>query len=95
MSAASGGAAAAAAAVIQAIKASGVVVRMEAADFAEILTRQKEPLVVHTTGGLFTTNYQYLTSYKGLAFFTKATVPLNLPRGTELVYAKSIWVPGA
>ena len=65
--------------------------RLDPAGFVEILTRQKEPLVVHTTGGLFTTNYQYLTSCKGL----EATVPLNLPRGTELVYAKSIWVPGA
>ena len=69
--------------------------RLEAAGVVEILTRPKEPLVVHATAGLLTTNYQYLTSYKGLAFFTKATVPLNLPRGTELVYAKSIWVPGA
>jgi hypothetical protein len=59
-------AASAAAAVIQAAKASGVIVRMEPSDFVEILTRQKEPLVVRATGGLITTNYQYLTSYKGL-----------------------------
>jgi hypothetical protein len=30
----------------------------------------------------------------GLAFYTKAHEPLDLPSGTDLVQAKSIWVPG-
>ena len=51
-------------------------------------------LVVHTLGGFFSTNYRYLTSYKELAFFTKAPDPLELPAGTELIQAKTIWVPG-
>lgn len=88
------GAAAAAAAIAQAVKASGVIVRVEPDDFLSILGRQPGALVVHATGGFFSTNYQYLTSYKGLAFFTKAPTPLDLPSGTELVQAKSIWVPG-
>jgi hypothetical protein len=50
--------------------------------------------VVHATGGFFSTNYRYLTSYKGLAFFTKSPTPLDLPSGTELVQAKAIWIPG-
>ena len=92
---AAGGAAAAAAAVaVQAIKASGVIVRVEPGDFLGILRRQPGALVVHATGGFFSTNYQYLTSYKGLAFFTKASAPLDLPSDTELVQAKAIWVPG-
>ena len=91
---ASGAAAGAAAAVAQAIKASGVIVRVEAEDFLGILKRQPGALVVHATGGFFSTNYQYLTSYKGLAFFTKASAPLNLPPGTELVQAKKFWMPG-
>ena len=49
--------------------------------------------MVHATGGFFSTDYRYLTSYKGLAFYTKARAPLDLPRGTELVQAKSIWLP--
>ncbi len=89
-----GGEGAAAAAIAQAIRASGVIVRVEPGDFLGILDRQEGPLVVHATGGLFSTNYQYLSSYKGLAFFTKADTPLNLPRGTELVKAKKIWIPG-
>ena len=84
----------AAAAIVQANKASGVIVQVEPNEFLAILLRQHGLLVVHATGGFFTTNYQYLTSYKGLAFFTKAPAPLNLPSGTELVQAKTIWVPG-
>jgi hypothetical protein len=78
----------------QAIKASGVIVCVEPDEFLGILQRQPGLLVVHATGGVFWTNYQYLTSYKGLAFFTKTTEPLELPPGIELVQAKAIWVPG-
>jgi len=86
--------AAAAAAIAQAIKASGAIVRVEPEDFLRILGRQQEPLVIHATGGLFSTNYQYLSSYKGLAFFTKSPVPLELPRKVEMVLARTIWIPG-
>jgi len=61
-------AAAAQAAVIEAIKASGVVVRVYPNDFQTILGRAPGALVVHATSGLFSTTYQYLVSYKGLAF---------------------------
>ena len=91
---AAGAAGAAAAAISKAIKASGVIVRVEPEDFVGILKRQPGALVVHAIGGFFSTNYQYLTSHKGLAFFTKAPAPLDLPPGTELVQAKAIWVPG-
>ena len=88
-----GAAAGAAAAIAQAIKASGVIVKVEPDEFARILERQPNGLVVTATGGLIRTNYQYLTSYKGLAFFTKSPDPLNLPSGTELIQAQGIWVP--
>lgn len=91
---AAGGAAAGAAAIAKAIKASGVIVHIEPDDFVGILKRQPGALVVHATGGFFSTNYQYMTSYKGLAFFTKAPAPLDLPPGTEVVQARKMWVPG-
>jgi hypothetical protein len=90
---AGGASGAAAAAIAQATKASGVIVRVEPRDFLHILERQQRPLVVHATGGFFSTNYQYLTSYKGLAFFCKSETPMNLPRDTELVLSKRIWIP--
>jgi hypothetical protein len=60
--AAGGGAAAAAAAIANAIKASGVLVRVEPEEFAKILRLAKEPLIVLAKGGFFGKNYQYLTS---------------------------------
>ena len=90
---ASAAAGAAAAAIAQATKASGVIIRLDATDFLQILRRQEHPLVVHATGGLFKTNYQYLTGYKGLAFFTKSDTPMHLPGDTELIRDWQIWIP--
>ncbi len=92
---AGGGAAAArAAAIAQAIKASGAIVRVEPEDFLLILSKADKPLVVMATGGFIKTNYQYLTGYKGLIFFTKSPTLLILPSNVELVSAKKIWIPG-
>jgi ABC-type transport system substrate-binding protein len=90
---AGGGGAAAAAAIAEAIKASGAIVRVEPNDFMTILQRLDNPLIVHTTGGFFSTNYQYLTSYKGLVFYTKSPIPLTLSTRVEIVKAKKIWIP--
>ena len=93
---AAGGAAAGAAAgaIAQAIKASGVLVRLDPAEFLKIVGRVPDPLVVVATGGLFTKNYQYLVGCKGLVFYTKSAEPLQLPRSADVIAAKGIWVPG-
>jgi hypothetical protein len=87
-------AAAHAAAIAQAIKASGVLIRVEAADFLRILHKQDDVLVVIAPGGFFQRGWRYLTSYKGLAFFTKSRDPLPLPGGAEVIEARTIWIPG-
>jgi hypothetical protein len=86
--------AAAEATIANAIKASGVVVRVEPEDFARILGKADQPLVVYAQGGFFSTSYQYLVSYKGFAFVTKSSDQILLPRGTELIRANKIWTPG-
>ena len=86
-------AAAAQAAIANAIKASGVVVRLEAGDFMAILKRIEEPLVVTGMGGVFRKHFQYLTSYKGLAFFTTSPAQLIFPSRVEMVMAKKISIP--
>jgi len=86
-------AAAAAAAIANAIKASGAIVRMEPDEFERLLHRAENPLLVCATGGLFRTNFQYLFGYKGMVFFTKASQPLSVPPGTEIVRAEKIWIP--
>ena len=91
---AAGAAAGAAAAIAKAIKASGVLIRVEPEEFSKLLKRAKDPLIVVAEGGIFGKNYQYLMSYKGLTFFTRSRTPLPLPGGAELVNAGSIWMPG-
>ena len=94
MTAGAEGAAVAAAALAQAVKASGAIVRVEPLDFKTILWKNDNPLVVVAEGGLFKRNYQYLSAYKGLIFYTISKEPLELGNRVEIVQAKSIWVPG-
>ena len=91
--AAAAGAAAAAAAIANAIKASGVVVQVSPTDFQTILRKVERPLVIYAEGGFFSTNYQYLVSYKGFAFFTKSSEPILLPSEIETIVTKKIWIP--
>jgi len=92
MHAASG---AAAAAIAQAVKASGAIVNMKPDDFVQILHRAEEPVVVMAISKIFgKTSYKYITSYKGLAFYTKSSSQLPIGIRMELVHAKSIWIPG-
>ena len=86
-------AAAAAAQVANAIKAFGAIVTVESGDFEAILKKAEAPLVVHAQGGVFSTRHQYLTSYKGLIFFTKTQTPLVLGANVELVEANKIYIP--
>ncbi len=76
-----------------ATKASGTIVRVEPEVFLGLLQRQENPLVIHARTKLANRRYRYLTSYKGLAFFTKSKTPLSLPSSIELVEAKEIWIP--
>ena len=82
-----------AASIGNAIKANGVLVTVTPEYFSLILSRTLQPLVVMSQGGFFSPSYKYLTSYKGLAFYTKSPQPLMLPTGAEIVNAKSISIP--
>lgn len=94
MSAATGAIIAAqAAARANAIKAIGTVVKLNPSNFQKILRRIERPLIIHAEGGIFSTKYLYLTSYRGLTFFTKSPAPLILPSDTELIIAEEISVP--
>jgi hypothetical protein len=87
-------AAAQAAAIVQAIKASGTLVRVEPQDFSRLLNKQEAPLIVRARGGFFRTQWYYLTPYRGLAFFTLSPEPLPLPGRAEVIDARKIWAPG-
>lgn len=91
-----GAAAAAAAALANAVAAAGGMVRVDPADFLAIADRAEQPLVVHSAGPwvLFVGFYHhYVMPYRGLTFVTKSTDPLLLPKGTELIESKYIYLP--
>ena len=88
------GATGAAAAIANAIKAMGAIVCVEPEEFLAVLKRTEGPLVVHSFGGLLV-KHKYLTSYKGLTFFTKSKEELLIPSSVEMVTAKKIWIPQA
>ena len=88
------GAAVVAAMIANAIKASGTVVKIEPEEFAKVLNKTEKPLVIYAEGGVISTNYQYLVSYRGFAFYTKAEEQIELPKGTEVIVAEKIWIPG-
>jgi len=93
-----GGAGASAAAhqhaIANALKASGAIVKMEPAEFKKIVEKSEQPLVVTSKSWLFGTKYNYLTSYRGLFFYTSSSEPLTLPGKAEVIAADKIWVPG-
>ena len=90
---AGGAAAAVGEEIAQAIKASGAIIRVESTDFMTILSRVENPLVVCSETRFLFRKYHYLTSYKGLIFYTKSATPLILRPSIELIQAKKIWVP--
>jgi hypothetical protein len=86
-------AAVAAATIANAIKASGAIVSVEPDNFMTILEKTDNPLVVYSESKFISTKYHYLTSYKGLIFYTKSTTPLMLRPSAEIIHAKKIWIP--
>jgi len=88
------GAAVIAAIIANAIKASGTLVRIKPAEFERILSKTESPLVIYPEGGLISTSHQYLTSYKGFAFYCKSKDQIELPKRAELIIADKIWIPG-
>jgi hypothetical protein len=96
--AAGGGAGASAAAaahnqMVQAVRASGIIVQVEPQEFQKVLAQTDDALVVVSRGGFFSSHFKYLVSYKGLAFYTKSQTQLQLPGDAQTVEANKIWVP--
>jgi hypothetical protein len=84
-----------AAAIVQAIGASGAIVRLEPSAFERLVGRIDDALVVRSQGSsmLRGERYSYLMGYRGLVFYSESRTPLALPGRTEILEAKSIWVP--
>jgi hypothetical protein len=85
---------AAAAAVARAVKASGVIVRVDPGEFLKLLDLNAQGLVVHAIGGIFSRRHKYLMGFKGLAFYTSVRQTIDLPGTCQIIEAKEIWITG-
>ena len=90
---AAGAAAAHAHAIAQATKASGVIMKLAPDQFQLIVNKSDNPLIVTATGGFFKKHFKYLTSYKGLVFYTQSEKPLQFSYTAEIISAGKIWIP--
>ena len=80
-------------ALANANRVTGPFIRLEPEAFETILSRSESPLVVCAPAGMFGRGYQYVTSYKGLTFYTKSKESLRVPPDAEIVQAQSMTVP--
>jgi hypothetical protein len=85
--------AAAQAAISQAVKASGTLIRIEPEEFSRLIRGMDDGVVVESETKIFSTTYKYLTSYKGLCFFTKSSSQLSIPSKLEKIKARTVWMP--
>ena len=78
-------------ALANAIKAQGVIVEVSPNDFDAILRQTEKPLVVHAESKIIRVTHKYLTSYRGMVFYTRLKEPLQFSRPVEMVEAKKLW----
>lgn len=76
-----------------AVKATGVLIEVTSDNFLSIIKQSEKALVVHAPSGVFRTTHKYMTSYKGLAFYTKVSEELVFWSDIELIEAKRITIP--
>jgi len=88
-----GSSATGAAAVAEAIKATGAIIQVEAAVFAQLAAKEKKPLIVIAKGGFMGKGFKYLMGCRGLIFFAKSSEHLLLPGDAEIISAGKIWLP--
>jgi hypothetical protein len=87
------GGGAAAAAIANAIKASGVIVKLKEEDFIKVISRAENPVVVVSRGGFMKKDFDYLLAYKGFVFFARTKEEINLPGTAEIIATQQIWIP--
>jgi hypothetical protein len=76
-----------------ALKMNGVFVKLDAKDFLKLINENDDLLIVISETGIFTNQYQYLTSYKGFIFHCKSKEQLPLPSKHEKIWSQSVSLP--
>lgn len=80
--------------IMEAVKASGAIVRLEPPAFERLVGDIPEPLVVRRHATFMGERWEYLVGHKGLVFYAKSKTPVLLPGRAEIIDAKTIWIPG-
>ncbi len=71
--------------VLKAIKASGVIVQVNADTFLKLLVKADNPLLITACNyNFFSKSFQYLLSYKSFIFFVESKQRLIIPDLEEL-----------
>jgi len=84
---------AAAHAAMQAIRASGAIVRVEARDFEGVVRKTGDAVVIRARPAMLSKQYQYMTSYRGFIFYTRTREQLRFASSVEVIEAKTIYTP--
>lgn len=71
----------------------GPFVVCEPIEFQNLLARCETPIIVCAEKGMLTKTFQYLTSYRGLVFYTESGFPIEMPTQAEVVSARQIVMP--
>lgn len=79
--------------VANAQKAQGAIITVDAENFQRVVRMAEAPLVVHGAAGIFSSKHAYVTSYRGLTFYTKVPKPLTFSAGVEMIEADRVSIP--
>lgn len=83
---------AAIAARFNALKAMGVLVEVDEANFRDLLGKKEHPIVIVGEVGVFSKKLIYLTACDGFVFYCKTKTALVLP-SCDLIRAASVQLP--
>jgi hypothetical protein len=72
---------------------NGVFVKVESLDFLKLINEKEDLLIVHSVTGIFSSQYLYLTSYKGFILYCKSKEQLPLPSKHEKIYSSQVSLP--
>lgn len=78
----------------RAIASTGSIVKITPEVMLGLISRMNEPLIIECHKKRFYGGeYSYLTSYKGLCFYTEAKSQLAIPTSAEIIMASEMWIP--
>ena len=81
-------------AAARALKASGAIIKLESGEFAKILLRTTDPLIVISPTGFKKRKTKYLLSWRGFVFYCETKEQMNLRSCAETILDDNIWISG-